>query len=124
MLFFDVLNVKNVTKHTDLGDQIILANNPLLRLKGLLGYRELPSSHGLWLTPCNSIHMFFMHISLDVIFLDKNQMVIDYLENFKPWHISKIYKSAKHVLELPVGMITATHTTIGDKVEGTIQKRV
>lgn len=116
MLPFKVIGVKNTSKHTVLGEQIILANNPWLRLKGLLGFHQLPESYGLWLTPCNSIHMFFMSIALDVVFLDKDLFVIEILEDFRPWHVSKIYPKAKHVLELPVGVVQHTKTSIGDQL--------
>ena len=42
---------------------------PWLRMKGLLGRRELPSGEGILLRPASSIHMAFMRFPIDAVFL-------------------------------------------------------
>lgn len=39
------------------------------RLRGLMGRRGLSAGEGLWIEPCNSIHMMFVPFSIDVLFL-------------------------------------------------------
>ncbi len=94
-----------------------MANNFFTRFKGLMGTRTLPAGGGLWIVPCNSIHMFFMKIPLDVIFLDKNHNVVHLIENIKPWRVSKIVAKAHSVIELPVGTIANSRTIVGDKMD-------
>lgn len=61
-----------------------------------------------------SLHMLFVFFPIDVLFLDKNQKVVDKvtLQPFIPNYTPK--KAAKYVIELPVGKIKGIK--IGQKV--------
>ncbi|RBW70409.1 DUF192 domain-containing protein [Bacillus taeanensis] len=72
---------------------------------------------GIMLVPCNSIHMFFMRFSIDVVFLDKSSRVVKVILALKPWRIKHGGKKAYSVLELPVGTIEKYNIVIGDKIE-------
>jgi uncharacterized protein len=80
-----------------------LANNPLSRLMGLLGSSVLEDTQGLWIEPCQSIHMFWMQQPLDAVFIDKQGMILKILESIQPWQISPLVKGARVVLELKAG---------------------
>ncbi len=75
------------------------------RLLGLMFRPSMPQGRALWLEPCPQIHMFFMRFAIDVIFVDKNGLIIGVLENFKPWRISPIFWGARGALELPAGTL-------------------
>ena len=75
------------------------------RLKGLM-FKKIPlQNEGLWLIPCNSIHMFFMKFPIDVVFLDREQKVIKIVQHLKPWKLIPPVKEAYSVIELPSGAI-------------------
>jgi uncharacterized membrane protein (UPF0127 family) len=76
------------------------------RLRGLLGTRQLPARTGLLLKHCNSIHMFFMHYGIDVVYVDKHFRIVKLVQNLRPWQISGCLK-AVHTIEVPVGTIAA-----------------
>ena len=63
------------------------------------------------------LHMFFVFYPIDVLFLDKNKIVVDIKENFKPFTFYKSKKKAMYAVELPNGIIKRTKTEIGDKIE-------
>lgn len=86
-----------------IADRVRLASAFGSRLRGLLGVRHLPEGEGLLLSPCNSVHMFFMSIPLDVVFLDETGEVVGLICNLRPWRISGLYPRASAVLELPAG---------------------
>ncbi|MBC7475181.1 MAG: DUF192 domain-containing protein [Candidatus Sericytochromatia bacterium] len=111
------LKITNKTNQKILGHNIGNANNTLSRLVGLIGKKKLNDGEGLLLTPCNSIHMMFMKISLDVIFLDRKNKVIHLIKNIQPWKVSKIIFKAQSVLELPVGTISRAELKIDDFLE-------
>lgn len=46
------------------------------RLMGLMGRGQVGPDEGLWLLPCNSVHMFFMRTPLDIAYLDRQQRVV------------------------------------------------
>lgn len=97
--------------------ELKIANTFLSRLKGLMFKKIFEKGSGLLITKCNSIHMFFMKFPLDIVFLDKNLIVVEMVENIKPWKISKIYRNVSSTLELPSGTIKDKHIKIGDQFE-------
>lgn len=114
--------VKNLTHHTILADKCEIADNFWLRFKGLMGRSYLPQDSGLIITPCNSIHMFFMKIPLDIVFITNKNTVIHTIENIRPWKFSKIITSAYSVIELPIGTIKNCNIQVGDLLS--IEKHV
>ena len=89
-------------------EDLELARSSWARFMGLMGRPDLERGRGLWLEPCNSIHMFFMRFAIDVVFLDKQRRVKKVMLNLKPWRISPIVFGARTVVELPSG-------TLGDR---------
>lgn len=87
------------------------------RFKGLQLRKELPAGTGLLITPCNSIHMFFMRFAIDAVFIDSNNTIVYIEHNIKPWRISRIVKNACSVLELPSGTACAAGSEPGDLLE-------
>jgi uncharacterized membrane protein (UPF0127 family) len=69
--------------------------------------RELPAGHGLAITPCNSIHMFFMRFPLDVAFLDREGSVVRAYHGIRPWRATRIVRGARTAVELPAGTLAA-----------------
>lgn len=86
-----------------------VADSFTTRFMGLMGRNKesLPSGHGLWILPCNSIHMFFMKFPIDVIFLSKKHRVVNMVRGVKPWTGLEFCISSKaySTLELPSGDI-------------------
>lgn len=107
------LHKKNGTQST-LANNIWLANNPLTRLKGLLGKSSLQPNEGLWITPCNGVHSCFMQFVFDAVFVDKNGEVLHIIRHMTPWKFSPMIKGAKSVLELPDDWAAQHHVDIGD----------
>jgi uncharacterized protein len=108
------LILKNETKQTVLADNCAKADSFFLRFKGLMLKKSLLQGSGLLITPCNSIHMFFMRFPIDAIFVDKNNKVVYLVEGLKPWKLSKLILKAHSVIELSEGTIKDSLTTIGD----------
>lgn len=96
--------------------KMMIANNILDRMKGLMFSKELPACDGFLISPCNSIHTFFMLYNLDVIFLDKNYYVIKVIYDLSPWKMTWIYFRANQVLEMKAGTLKKGIQN-GDKLE-------
>ncbi len=86
-------------------NKMVVADQIFDRMKGLMFSTELPSCDGFLISPCNSIHTFFMLYSLDVVFLDKNFKVVKAVYDLKPWRMSWIYFKAHQVLEMKAGTL-------------------
>ncbi len=89
----------------ELAGQVEVARTFPKRLKGLMFRREMQPGTALLLSPCSQIHTCFMRFNLDVLFLDKDGIVLYVMENLKPWRISPIIWRASGTLELPAGTL-------------------
>ena len=95
---------------------------PKTREVGLMYRKELPLDSGmLFIYPKESVQSFWMHntyVSLDMIFLDKDRVVVGFLENVPTLNDAprKIDKPSMYVLEVPAGMVAAHQIGVGDKL--------
>jgi hypothetical protein len=112
------VRIRNLTRNTELGGSIELADTSAKRRTGLLKHTHLKPGEGLWIVPCESVHTFFMKFSIDLIYLDKKHAVRKVRHAVKPWRMSACL-SAHSILELPAGAARASGTLPGDglKVE-------
>lgn len=110
------LRIVNKTKGTVLADRAERAASFGARLRGLLGRRGLEPGEGLWLTPCDAIHMFFMRFAIDALFLDDHARVVRIYASLPPWSATGRERAARSVLELPAGAAAASLTEPGDQL--------
>ena len=92
-----------------------LADHSLARLRGLLGRDGLDPGEGLLLRPASSIHTFFMRFPIDVVFLDRELVVLGIHDTIDPWRTAS-ERGAKVVLELPAGESSRRGLTVGDQL--------
>lgn len=83
------------------------------RLKGLMFTKTLPEGSALYLSPCRSIHTYFMKYPIDVVYLSENHEVLAFEHQLHPNKLGQMQKGTKIVLELPVGTIEASGTKVG-----------
>ena len=93
----------------------LVADNPLLRLRGLLGRGELRSGEGLLLRPSGSIHTWFMRFAIDALFLDRDLRVVRIAARIPPWRFA-LARKARAVLELPAGQAARAGLEVGDRL--------
>jgi uncharacterized membrane protein (UPF0127 family) len=84
---------------------------------GLMFRRELPAGHGMWISPCNGIHMFFMRFAIDAVFLDRRLRVVRVRPGLGPWRVVPLVWGAHSVLELPAGTVAALDLGRGEPLE-------
>ncbi|MBC7545315.1 MAG: DUF192 domain-containing protein [Candidatus Sericytochromatia bacterium] len=93
--------------------RLSLAINPWTRLRGLFGTSPLQPDQGLWLEPCNSVHMIGMRYALDVVFVDKAGLVVRLVPHLRPWQLSPIVRGARAAIELAAGSIERLDIRLG-----------
>ena len=109
--------VHNVTRGITILEKAYVADSFFLRLKGLLGRRELPPGEGLVIVPCNSIHTVGMAFPIDAAFVDAGGVIRYLEEGMPPSRVGKRVKGARYVIEGPAGLFSRTGTEAGDRVE-------
>jgi uncharacterized protein len=85
------------------GGAISIASTFGSRFMGLMFRKRLPEGSGLLLLPCSSVHMCFMRMALDIVYMDAGLRVLGVQQGLKPWRVGTIIKGVKQVLELPAG---------------------
>lgn len=114
----------NKSKKTTVG-YADLADSFFSRFRGLMLKGSLKRGMVLKLPKGRSrrasgIHMFFMRIPLDIIFLDEEKKVVDQV-NLKPWQTYTPKKPARYVVELEEGALKSSDTEIGDNLDFTCE---
>ncbi|HXB68108.1 MAG TPA: DUF192 domain-containing protein [Candidatus Acidoferrales bacterium] len=105
--------VRNQTRDTVLGRSVDIADSSEKRRVGLLKHERLSPGEGLWITPCESVHTFFMKFPIDLVYLDKKRKVRKVRHRVPPWRLSMCL-TAHSILELPAGTAEQTGTLKGD----------
>jgi uncharacterized protein len=85
-------------------------------LKRFFGYmlRKDPHHEAIMITPCNSIHSFFMRFEIDVLFVDKDLVVVKKVEAMKLGKMIMPIKNAASVIETKAGGFA--NISIGDQL--------
>jgi len=110
--------IKNKTKNRIVAANFRLCDDNLSKSIGLMFSRKQDKALIFKFSKENIIrlHMFFVFYPIDVLFLDKNKIVVDKKENFKPFTFYKSRERAIYAIELLYGAIKKTKTEIGDRI--------
>ena len=111
------VRVLNTTKGTMLGKRIDVADSSVSRMVGLLGKSGLAPATGLLIMPSQAVHSIGMRFPIDVLFLDRNWKVVHAHPSMVPYRITGFHWKARCVLELPVGAIAESCTSVGDELQ-------
>lgn len=110
------MQVENQTRGRPLITLGEVAETFWMRFRGLMGRPSLKEGEGLVLKGDKSIHTFFMRFAIDVVYADQAGRVVRVDPAMLPNRIGPIVFEAAYILELPVGAIQATGTTVGDQL--------
>jgi uncharacterized protein len=97
-------------------ERLVVADNPLTRLKGLLGRAGLEPTEGLLIKSTSAIHTCFMRFPIDALFLDRDLNVVGIESDLRPWRFAG-RRGAKIVIELAAGEGRRRGIQLGDRLE-------
>ena len=116
-----ILRAINETRGTVLCARLEDAGGIAGQGRGLLGRKRLEPDEGMLFVrgrfePFMWMHMFFMRFPIDIVFLDRNDIVVKLNRELRPWRVSSVVFAARKALELSAGAADLCRTTVGDKV--------
>jgi uncharacterized membrane protein (UPF0127 family) len=83
-------------------EQCVIADGMFTRMRGLLGRRSLSSDQGILLRPASSVHTAFMRFPIDVVFVDRDLVVLKVVPELPAWRAAAC-RGAKATFELAAG---------------------
>jgi uncharacterized protein len=109
----------NRTRHAYLATRLSVAGTHWSRFRGLMCTEnwQFRAGDGLWIVPCRGVHTIAMRFPIDVLYLDRNRLVVYLSYGLKPWRLGRISLRAASVLELPPETLRPSGTTLGDEIE-------
>jgi uncharacterized membrane protein (UPF0127 family) len=127
-----MISVTSLKNHKVIADKCYVAESFLDRLRGLIGKSGMNSGEGMFFPRCNDIHMWFMRIPIDVVFVRpatgdqghsyvagevRTYEVTRVCESLKPWKLLPVRNGrATETIELPVGTIQGCDICLGDRI--------
>lgn len=104
----------NTTRGTVIAACTRLADNAWTSFKGLMGAQPLPPGEALLITPSSSIHTHFMRFAIDVLYVNKDDVIVGIDHDLKPWRFGHFYTGVKYVVEMTAG--GASGCEVGDRI--------
>jgi len=100
-----------------LAEELEVPRTFLGRGLGLMFRSPLRPGTGMWINPCNGIHMMFMNFAIDAVFLDRKERVKKVYRKLPAWWgVVWFVWGAESVLELPSGSTADIDLQRGDQI--------
>jgi len=99
----------------DVCERCVVADSYPRRLRGLLGRTDLAAGEGLLLRPCGSVHTWFLRFPIDVVFLDRELVVLRVVPRMGKWRMASA-RGAGAVLELAAAEAETRGIRVGDRL--------
>jgi uncharacterized membrane protein (UPF0127 family) len=109
----------NRTRKAYLATHLSVAGTHWSRLRGLMwtDAANFLAGDGLWIVPSRGVHTLAMKFPIDVLYLDKNKIVVHVEQNLRPWRVARVSTRTTSILELPGHTLESSGTAIGDEIE-------
>lgn len=112
------MDIKNTTKKRIIAENAAICRNIIAKSLGLMfKLKPKPLIFIFKKEKIIPLHMLFVFYPIDVLFLNKNKIVAEIKEDFKPFSFYTPKNKAQYILELPQGAIRKTKTALGNKIQ-------
>jgi uncharacterized protein len=98
-----------------IADRAMFADNPIERMRGLLGRPRIESGQAMVLKRCGAIHTWGMRYPIDVLFLDRNWRIVAVKDRIGPWRMTHCLRAA-HTVEIAAGEARRIALQPGDEL--------
>lgn len=95
--------------------EIEIADTFFKRLIGLMWRKEV--NKPLLIAPCKAIHMLFMKVEIDAVFIDSEYRIKKISNYLKPWKGVAVCAEAWGVIEMKAGEANRLKLKIGEKLK-------
>lgn len=97
--------------------KVLIANNFMTRLKGLIGSKTLSSFQGLLIKPCKQVHTIGMSYPISIWYIDKKLEIVKIIDDLGPYKISPYVQNSHLIIEFPCKWAEITGSKEGDLLD-------
>lgn len=102
-----------------LSDHVEPADTVLKQILGLMFRKDVPADFAMIFDmgrdTYDAIHMLFVRMPIDVLFLDKNKRIVDIKKGLKPWTgVAFPGSRFRYAIEMPAGAVEKHKLCIGE----------
>ena len=108
--------IKNSTRKRVIVKNAAVCKSVISKAAGLMFSKRKPLIFVFEREKIVPLHMLFVFYPIDVLFLDKNKVVVEIKERFMPFAFYTPKRKAQYIIEIPVKTIKKTKTKLGDKI--------
>ena len=117
------MNIKNTTKKPIIAKNAELCRNIFTKSIGLMfSIKPKPLIFVFKKEKIIPLHMLFVFYPIDVLFLNKNKVVAEIKENFKPFSFYTPKNKAQYVIEITTVTSKRIKADVGDRIEFKIER--
>lgn len=110
------MRLRNCSTNEVVASNVYFATSLAQRMVGLLPKRSVTPSEGLWFQNAWMIHTVGMRASIDVIFVDAEDRIVQLRPAVRPNRLVVACVGASSVIELGAGALDGTDLLIGDRL--------
>lgn len=107
----------NKTKGTEVASRLGFALKNKERRKGLTGRQGIQDCEAFVFPKCRQIHTFGMLFTIDVIFINRQGVVVKIYRCLEPGRLTGVVFTGFTTVELAAGTLERTGTEPGDRLE-------
>ena len=112
------MDIKNTTKKRIIAENAAICKNIIAKSLGLMfALKPKPLIFIFKKEKIIPLHMLFVFYPIDVLFLNKNKVVVEIKENLKPFSFYTPKNKSQYIIELPQGTIKKTKMALGNKIQ-------
>ncbi len=111
------IKIKNKTKNTSLSEAAMHYTTLVQKARGLMFSKQKDILFSEKKERIIPIHMWFVFYPIDIVYLNKNKIVVEIKENLLPFTFYFPKNKAQYILELKKGSLAQSQTAIGDQLE-------
>lgn len=111
------MRLLNLTTGRQVAADVRRARSLLARAKGFIGRKRIEAEEGLWFDRCSAVHTIGMLVPLDLVFLDRDQRIMQLHAAVPPLQPAIVCRGARVVVELAAGTIGRHDLLNGDVLD-------
>ena len=108
--------IKNLSRKRVIAKNAAVCKSVISKAAGLMFSRKKPLIFAFDEEKIVPLHMLFVFYPIDVLFLDRDKVVVEIKERLMPFAFYTPKRKSQYIIEIPVKTIKKTKTRLGDKI--------